>query len=59
VSPTGRKVLIVAGEREQLVSSGASMTWHDLVLYLILGSLPCSGTTPRAVHRISVAQGSQ
>jgi transcriptional regulator GlxA family with amidase domain len=29
------RVLIVAGEREQLVTSGASMTWHDLVLYLI------------------------
>ena len=29
------RVLIVAGEREQLINSGASMTWHDLVLYLI------------------------
>lgn len=29
------RVLVVAGEREQLVSSGAAMTWHDLVLYLI------------------------
>jgi len=29
------RVLVVAGEREQLVSSGASMSWHDLVLYLI------------------------
>ena len=29
------RVLIVAGEREELVTSGASMTWHDLVLYLI------------------------
>jgi len=29
------RVLVVAGDREQLVSSGASMTWHDLVLYLI------------------------
>lgn len=29
------RVLIAAGERQQLVSSGASMTWHDLVLYLI------------------------
>jgi transcriptional regulator GlxA family with amidase domain len=27
--------LIVAGERGQFVSSGASMSWHDLVLYLI------------------------
>jgi len=29
------RVLMVAGEHEQLISSGASMTWHDLVLYLI------------------------
>lgn len=27
--------LVVSGERGQLVSSGASMSWHDLVLYLI------------------------
>jgi transcriptional regulator GlxA family with amidase domain len=26
---------VVSGEREELVTSGASMTWHDLVLYLI------------------------
>ena len=29
------RVLIVAGKRQELVTSGASMTWHDLVLYLI------------------------
>ena len=29
------RVLVVSGEREELVTSGASMTWHDLVLYLI------------------------
>ena len=29
------QVLVVAGRREELISSGASMTWHDLVLYLI------------------------
>ena len=29
------RVLVVAGRQEELVSSGASMTWHDLVLYLI------------------------
>jgi transcriptional regulator GlxA family with amidase domain len=29
------RVLVVSGEREDLVTSGASMTWHDLVLYLI------------------------
>lgn len=30
------RVLIISGDREELVSSGASMTWHDLVLYLIV-----------------------
>jgi transcriptional regulator GlxA family with amidase domain len=29
------RVLVVSGRREELVCSGASMTWHDLVLYLI------------------------
>jgi transcriptional regulator GlxA family with amidase domain len=29
------RVLVVSGRHEELVSSGASMTWHDLVLYLI------------------------
>lgn len=29
------RVLVVSGQNEELVSSGASMTWHDLVLYLI------------------------
>jgi transcriptional regulator GlxA family with amidase domain len=29
------RVLVVSGEREDLVTSGAAMTWHDLVLYLI------------------------
>jgi transcriptional regulator GlxA family with amidase domain len=29
------QVLVIAGTREELVSSGASTTWHDLVLYLI------------------------
>jgi transcriptional regulator GlxA family with amidase domain len=29
------RVLVVAGEREELITSGASMSWHDLVLYLI------------------------
>lgn len=29
------RVLVIAGAREELVSSGASMSWHDLVLYLL------------------------
>lgn len=29
------RVLVISGTREDLVSSGASTAWHDLVLYLI------------------------
>ena len=29
------RALVISGVREDLVSSGASTTWHDLVLYLI------------------------
>jgi transcriptional regulator GlxA family with amidase domain len=29
------RVLMVSGEREELITSGAAMTWHDLALYLI------------------------
>jgi len=29
------KVLIAAGDRQQFVMSGASASWHDLVLYLV------------------------
>lgn len=29
------QVLVAAGEREELVMSGASASWHDLVLYLV------------------------
>lgn len=29
------RALVVSGDRDELVSSGASTTWHDLVLYLI------------------------
>lgn len=29
------RVLIISGSREDLVTSGASTTWHDMVLYLI------------------------
>ncbi|HEV2898818.1 MAG TPA: helix-turn-helix domain-containing protein [Pseudaminobacter sp.] len=29
------RVLVISGMREDLVSSGASNTWHDMVLYLI------------------------
>ena len=30
------KVLVVAGERQQFVMSGASASWHDLALYLVV-----------------------
>src|SRR3546814_18088519 len=43
------RVLVVAGKREELISSGASMTWHDLVLYLI--ARPTSATDAQAVPR--------
>jgi len=33
ISP--ERVLVVSGTEGQLITSGASMTWHDLVLYLI------------------------
>ncbi|WP_367155215.1 GlxA family transcriptional regulator [Methylomonas sp. HYX-M1] len=29
------KMLVIAGEHEQFVMSGASASWHDLVLYLV------------------------
>lgn len=29
------RVLVISGKREELITSGASMTWHDLALYLI------------------------
>ena len=35
VPPQPDRVLVVSGEREELITSGSSMTWHDLVLYLI------------------------
>lgn len=33
------RVLVATGEREQFVMSGASTSWHDLVLYLIARQL--------------------
>ncbi len=48
------RVLVVAGEREQLVTSGASMTWHDLVLYLIARHV--GATAAQAVARFFALQ---
>jgi transcriptional regulator GlxA family with amidase domain len=36
------RALVISGVREELVTSGASTTWHDLVLYLIAR---CAGST--------------
>jgi transcriptional regulator GlxA family with amidase domain len=30
-----RRVLVISGLHEELISSGASTTWHDMVMYLI------------------------
>ncbi|HEY3497518.1 MAG TPA: helix-turn-helix domain-containing protein [Polyangiaceae bacterium] len=35
VSVHPERVLVISGSRDELVSSGASTTWHDLTLYLI------------------------
>jgi transcriptional regulator GlxA family with amidase domain len=43
------RVLVISGRREDLVSSGASATWHDLVLYLI--ARHAGATTAQAVAR--------
>ena len=36
------RVLMIAGAREELVSSGASSTWHDMVLHLIARYVGCT-----------------
>jgi transcriptional regulator GlxA family with amidase domain len=48
------RVLIVSGAREELISSGASMTWHDLVLYLIARHV--GATAAQAVARVFALQ---
>jgi len=51
------RVLVVSGKREDLITSGASMTWHDLVLYLIARH---AGTTAaQAVARMFALQWHQ
>ncbi len=51
------RVLVIAGLREELVSSGASMTWHDLVLYLI--ARYAGATAAQAVARLFALQWHQ
>ncbi|MEY9165250.1 transcriptional regulator GlxA family with amidase domain [Sinorhizobium fredii] len=50
-------VLVVSGKREELISSGASMTWHDLVLYLI--ARHAGATAAQAVARLFALQWHQ
>ncbi len=51
------RVLVVAGKREELITSGASMTWHDLVLYLI--GRHAGATAAQAVARSFALQWHQ
>ncbi len=44
------RVLVVSGAREELVTSGASMTWHDLVLYLIVRYVGATAAQTVARH---------
>ena len=48
------RVLVISGRREELVSSGASTTWHDLVLYLIARF--AGATTAQEVARMFALQ---
>ena len=51
------RVLVISGQREELISSGASMTWHDLVLYLI--ARHAGATAAQAVARMFALQWHQ
>lgn len=57
VSVHPERVLVVSGEREELVSSGASNTWHDLVLYLI--ARHAGATAAQEVARLYALQWHQ
>jgi transcriptional regulator GlxA family with amidase domain len=51
------RVLVTSGRREELVTSGASTTWHDLVLYLI--ARYAGATTAQQVARMFALQWHQ
>lgn len=51
------RVLVVSGDREELVCSGASTTWHDLVLYLI--ARHAGSTAAQTVARMFALQWHQ
>lgn len=50
-------VLVISGQREELICSGASMSWHDLVLYLIARF--AGATTAQEVARLFALQWHQ
>lgn len=51
------RVLVVSGLHEDLVSSGASATWHDLALYLIAHHV--GATTAQEIARLFALQWHQ
>lgn len=51
------RVLVISGLREELVSSGASTTWHDMVLYLT--ARYAGATTAHEVARMFALQWHQ
>ena len=51
------RVLVISGVREELVSSGASTTWHDLVLYLTV--CHAGATTAHEIARMFALQWHQ
>lgn len=57
VSVHPERVLVISGLHEDLVSSGASTTWHDLVLYLIARYL--GATDAQEVARMFALQWHQ
>jgi transcriptional regulator GlxA family with amidase domain len=49
-----RDALVVAGDRGELISSGASTAWHDLILFLIARHI--SPTTAQSIARFLLLQ---
>lgn len=54
VSLSPDKVLVVSGDRQELISSGASSSWHDLALYLVARHV--GATTAQAAARFFAFQ---
>jgi transcriptional regulator GlxA family with amidase domain len=57
VQTNPERVLVVAGNRQQLVSSGAATSWHDLALYLIARHV--GATAAQSVARFFALQWHQ